>query len=71
MPSQITVTSTIGPGSAITTKVFSNLKALHLDIAKGVMTIECVGAQPVDVSLSAITGLTDTISAGNHTIAAT
>jgi len=68
--SQITVTSTIGPGQAITAKVFPNLRALHLDIVRGVLTIECTGKQPVDVSLSAVTTLTDTITAGDHVIVA-
>lgn len=70
MPSQITVTSSIGPGQTITTKVFSDLKVLHLDIARGIMTIESINKQPVEVSLSGITTLTDSISSGLHTIVA-
>lgn len=70
MPSQITVTSSIGPGSTISSRVFTPITGLILDIARGVLTIQVQNQPSIDVSLSGITTFTDTISGGNHTVVA-
>lgn len=68
MPSKATVTSTIGPGVAISAKVFNNLQSLVLDFIGQTATIVADNQPPVVVSLSAVTTFTDSISGTNHTI---
>lgn len=69
MASQVTFTGSLGAGVAVTSKVFSEVTRVDLDIARGVMFIYHSGGI-TDVELSNVATLTDTIASGNHTIVA-
>lgn len=73
MPSQVTFTGQLGAGVTVTSKVFTNIIRLDLDIARGVAGIyqQMSATEPPAVtwvSISASATLTDTIASGNHTI---
>ena len=70
MANQATVTSILGPGQAITTKVFSNLSAIDFQLATGIISLTSNGVI-TQVSYSPVTRVTFSISGGNTTIAIT
>ena len=70
MANQATVTSILGPGQAITTKVFSNLSAIDFQLTTGIISLTSNGVI-TQVSYSPVTGVTFSISGGNTTIAIT
>lgn len=67
MPDNITITSVIGPGLAITAAAFQGIKSVTFDLERQVLTVY-TGLKTLDVSLSSITTVTYTISSGVATI---
>lgn len=71
----VTFTGKIGPGNQLTSKLFSRVRAVNLDLEDGVMEVIQASDNPqgntvTQLELAGITTLTDTITAGVHAIVA-
>lgn len=70
MPSQVTVTGTIGPGSAVTAMVILNVSGFSIDTLNKILTVTTADGQgPRIISITAATTLTLTVSGANYTLA--
>lgn len=65
----ITVTSKTGPGSTVTSQVFSNVLAVNFNIAAQVVTVVDGNNTPHDFDLFGTTTITYTVSSHVGTIA--
>lgn len=68
MPSQVTVTSKTGPAQTVTSLLISNVAQVNLDLVRDIAQIVPVEGAIKEFDISATTTITDSISAGNHTI---
>lgn len=68
-PAKTVVTSTVGPGVAVTSQTFSDVVAVEYDFVKNTMKVTRAGAGGIIYyDYSAITTVTQVITAGNTVI---
>jgi hypothetical protein len=63
-----TVTAKTGPAVQVTAQVLTNLKALHIDVARQVVMVEEEGKANREFDLTGVTTITDTITTTNHVV---
>lgn len=73
MPSQVTYTGKVGPGIAVTARVFTDVRKMAFDLDLRTLTLNWHnGSEPeetiLDMSGGTVT-LTDTITANQHVVA--
>jgi hypothetical protein len=64
---QVTVTGTAGPGNALTSAVFTNLRSFKVDIDNMLELIDNNG-KVTNVSIAAAATLVTTITGGNYVV---
>ena len=67
MPSTVTVTGTVGPGSSVTALVISNVTFFSVDTVNEMLTVVADG-KTTSYNITAATTITCTVSGNNYTL---
>ena len=68
MAATVTLTGVIGPGNALTAKVFTNVLAFRIDTTDSVISMEFDGGVITEVNVTAATTVTSTKSGNTWTL---